>query len=62
MAESLARFHRLTGIAVDAMPVENRDEDSAVHASVSASTRQVIDRLNRRDRALYERVNTMLGC
>lgn len=61
MAESLARFNRLTGIAVDAMPVENRGEDSAVHTSVSASARQTIDRLNRRDRALYETVKTMLG-
>jgi len=61
MPESLARFHRLTGIAVDTMSIENRDEDATLHDSVSPSARHTIDRLNRRDRALYETVDRMLG-
>ena len=61
MAESLVRFNRLTGIAVDAMTVDNSDEDGAAHADLSPSVRHSIDRLNRRDRALYETVRTMQG-
>ena len=60
MTESLARFNRLTGISVDAMPVDNRGEDGAPHEDLSVSARQTIDRLNRRDRMFYETVNAML--
>lgn len=61
MAESLARFNRLTGIAVDAMGAQNRDEDALSRAGLSPAARQTIDRLNRRDRELYDKVRELLA-
>lgn len=59
MAESLARFHRLTGIAVDAMAGDRADETE--YAEPSPSARQAVERLNRSDRELYDKVGAMLA-
>ena len=61
MVESLARFNRLTGISVDAMGAENRDDDAIARADPSAAARQSIERLNRRDRELYDSVRNLLA-
>ena len=61
MAESLARFNRLTGIDVDTMGVQNHDDDTTSRADISPNERRVIDQLNRSDRALYDDVCELLA-
>lgn len=60
LGESLKRFHRLTGIAVDAVPSSNVAEDDDA-PETSTATIRAIERLNRVDRALYERTRSLLG-
>ncbi len=58
---SLARFGRLTGIAIADAPSSNRDEDAGSDDEISAATIRAIERLNRRDVMLYDTVREMLG-
>lgn len=59
--ESLQRFRRLTGIAVDAATLRNAGDETVMGDEPSAAAIRAVEHLNRRDRALYDVVRGMLA-